>query len=333
MPLPFILAGVAIAAGAYGVKKGVDAKSDFDAAESMNQKAKRICREAENKLNEVREQAQQQMNRLGELKLELYQNTLTPFVNTYQKIKDIDFNDRDIFRKSTLTRESMKELCTTTLQVTDVLQAGVAAIGSGGLAGLAAFGGVGLLATASTGTGIAALSGVAATNATLAWLGGGSLAAGGFGMAGGMAVLGGIVAGPVLAIGGMILAGKAEEARANAAKNIDQAEINAQQIAAAGVATEGITKRFSEIHGVLERLNSPFQPLLSEFQKLVEREQSYRKYSIKEKQLVKKTLDFAVTIKKVMETPLIDKNGVITQESRKILEDGKKFLSEISAAG
>lgn len=47
---------------------------------------------------------------------------------------------------------------------------------------------------ASTGTAISSLSGAAATNATLAWLGGGSLAAGGGGMAAGTAVLGTITA-------------------------------------------------------------------------------------------------------------------------------------------
>ena len=49
--------------------------------------------------------------------------------------------------------------------------------------------------TASTGTAISALSGIAAKNAALAWLGGGSLAAGGAGMAAGKALL--ALAGPV----------------------------------------------------------------------------------------------------------------------------------------
>ncbi|CAG0924267.1 unnamed protein product, partial [Notodromas monacha] len=83
------------------------------------------------------------------------------------------------------------------------LEAGLLAGTTGGaLAGFGAYSSVGLLASASTGTAISGLSGVAATNATLAWLGGGSLASGGFGMAGGMIALGGIVAGPALAIGG-----------------------------------------------------------------------------------------------------------------------------------
>ena len=49
--------------------------------------------------------------------------------------------------------------------------------------------GVSAFATASTGSAIAGLSGAAATNATLAWLGGGAIAAGGGGMAAGAVVL------------------------------------------------------------------------------------------------------------------------------------------------
>lgn len=49
-----------------------------------------------------------------------------------------------------------------------------------------------MFGAASTGTAISTLSGAAATKATLAWFGGGSLAAGGFGVAGGGIVLAGI---------------------------------------------------------------------------------------------------------------------------------------------
>lgn len=47
-----------------------------------------------------------------------------------------------------------------------------------------------VIGTASTGTAISALTGAAATNAALAWLGGGAVAAGGAGVAGGSIVLG-----------------------------------------------------------------------------------------------------------------------------------------------
>ncbi|GGA40684.1 ankyrin repeat domain-containing protein [Psychrobacillus lasiicapitis] len=63
---------------------------------------------------------------------------------------------------------------------------------------LATWGLASTLGTASTGTAISTLSGAAATKATLALLGGGSVAAGGGGITAGAAVLGGIVAIPAL---------------------------------------------------------------------------------------------------------------------------------------
>ena len=73
----------------------------------------------------------------------------------------------------------------------------------GAAAAYAVYGGVMALAAASTGTPIAALSGVAAYNATMAAIGGGAIAAGGFGMAGGAAVLAGVVAVPIIAVAGI----------------------------------------------------------------------------------------------------------------------------------
>ncbi|GAA7783213.1 hypothetical protein HpMS113_04940 [Helicobacter pylori] len=96
----------------------------------------------------------------------------------------------------------------------DFFDASGAVIGSaigGVLAAYGAYTGVGMLASTAGGVAIAELSGVAATNATLAWLGGGVLSVGGFGMVGGMAVFGGLVAGPALAILGAMSADEMEE--------------------------------------------------------------------------------------------------------------------------
>lgn len=77
---------------------------------------------------------------------------------------------------------------------------------------------VGALGSASTGAAISGLSGAAATNATLAWFGGGALAAGGAGVSGGMAVLGGIVAAPLIAIASYTTHKKASEIQDEKAK-------------------------------------------------------------------------------------------------------------------
>ena len=116
----------------------------------------------------------------------------------------------------------------------------------GTTAAVAAFG------TASTGTAIGGLSGVAATNATLAWLGGGSLAAGGGGMALGSTVLTGLVAAPVLFLGGLFLGKKGEEAITAAAKF--EADVD-KEIAAMDRQREAlkwVKARFDELTKIIE---------------------------------------------------------------------------------
>ncbi|MBU1357667.1 MAG: hypothetical protein KKC79_13985 [Gammaproteobacteria bacterium] len=83
------------------------------------------------------------------------------------------------------------------MQFDAALSVGVGSAASGAL-GLGSWVLVSSLGSASTGAAIGGLSGVAATNATLAWFGGGALATGGAGMAGGAAVLGGIIALPLV---------------------------------------------------------------------------------------------------------------------------------------
>jgi transcriptional regulator with XRE-family HTH domain len=85
--------------------------------------------------------------------------------------------------------------------------AGGATVGAAAGAGaaFATYSTVAAMATASTGTAISTLAGAAASNATLAALGGGSLATGGLGVAGGTAVLAGIVAAPAVIAAGVAL--------------------------------------------------------------------------------------------------------------------------------
>lgn len=85
--------------------------------------------------------------------------------------------------------------------------ASMSAVGGAGIGTASAAGAwslVGLIGTASTGTAITTLSGVAATNATLAWFGGGALAVGGAGMAGGAMVIGGIVLAPAIGLAALL---------------------------------------------------------------------------------------------------------------------------------
>jgi hypothetical protein len=329
MPLPFILAGLALSAAGYGVKKGLDAKEDFDTAKDVNKEAQRIYDVAVKKLTSARADTNSRLENLGEMKITLYGN-LTMFANTFANIKNINF-DHNIAKEIgvSVSKSSMLDLKTSVLEINTVLSGGIAALGTGGLAGLGAFGGVGLLASASTGTAISGLAGVAATNATLAWLGGGSLAAGGMGMAGGMAVLGGIVAGPVLAVGGLIMAAKAETAKHEAYSNHNNAKAYVAEMDTACTVLDAIRTQIKETSSVLLELNKIFVPYVNILGYIVKNSTSYPDYSNDDKQLVMLTASIAQTLKNVCDAPVLNQKGEIETASKDVLRRARDLIEDL----
>ena len=330
MPIPFIIAGAALAAGAYGAKKGLDAKSDYDKAEKYNRRAEETYDEAKEKLEEKKEITNSSLESLGKLKVSIYDGSLMDFVDIFQEIKNIDFEENlNLGILKSVDDQDILDIKNTVLNMQEVIGGGAAALGSGALAGFGALGGVGMLASASTGTAIASLSGAAATNATLAWLGGGALSAGGFGMAGGMAVLGGIVAGPVLAVGGMMMAAKAEEAKHTAYGNYDKAKAAAQQMDGAVVVLDGIQKRTDEFEYILKLLSKTFEEYLNILKFIVDNKTNYQEYQDNEKQIVLITFSIAQTIKNICDAPIIDKDGKVTQKSQEVLKSTNEFMNKL----
>lgn len=175
-------------------------------------------------------------------------------------------------------------------------------------------------AIASTGTAIATLSGAAASNATLAFLGGGSLAAGGLGMAGGTAVLGGLVAGPALLVMGIITSAKAgknlQEAYANRAKAEEicaELELGAEQCIA-------IRRRCYMYYSLLTRLDSCLLPLQYTMEEIMQNEGlDYSKYSAESKKSIAAVVSTVSSIKAVLDTAILTEEGSLTDESKELL--------------
>lgn len=120
--------------------------------------------------------------------------------------KNIKGKQRELFQYQIQNESAEKidiDYINATITIADTALTAAKGTASGISTAFGAWALVGNLGTASTGTAIHALSGAAAYNATLAWLGGGSLAAGGGGMALGTVVLGGIVVIPALAVTGL----------------------------------------------------------------------------------------------------------------------------------
>lgn len=206
MALPIILGiGAAIAAvggiasGIHGGVKMKEANDTMSAAKERHDKNVARFEAANLTTSKV-------MDKVGKTELQILKD-FEEFSDVWSKI-----HNKPEFRSFEsgnvkITEYSTEELNKISVGASVLLGGlGGAAVGTAG--GFAAAGAttaaVMALGTASTGTAIASLSGVAATNAALAALGGGAIAAGGGGMALGTTILGASTLGVGLLIGGVI---------------------------------------------------------------------------------------------------------------------------------
>ncbi len=317
MPIPLIPAliagGVAIVA-AIGGKKAYDAYKDRDEAEKVNKEAQSLYDNARAELDKERLSTQKSLEDLGKLKFEIYQNKVIPFQDIFSKIinlpKEIKINGED---KKFITKEELEKMKEVNLSLTEVVGGGITALGAGGLTGLAAYGGVATFGAASTGTAISTLSGAIATNATLAWFGGGALGVGGLGIAGGVAVLGGIVAAPVLAIGGLMLASKAEEIKENAYSNLEIAKLSVKEMELAKSKTIAIRKKVFEAREILNKVSKYLD--LNILKNIVSSKgYNFKDYDNKTTEQLHLVYSHYEVLSNLLETKLLNENGEITRD-------------------
>ena len=175
------------------------------------------------------------------------------------------------------------------------------------------------LASASTGTAISTLSGVAATNATLAFFGGGSIASGGLGMAVGQTVLGSIAVGPGLLAMGLILSAKSQQEIDKALTNKDQLDAAVSEMESAISMVIAIRRR-AMLYNLLVRLDSRLLALTWQMQDIVENEgYDYRMYQQESKNIIIMAYTTLCSVKAVLDTPLLMEDGSLSEKSAKLL--------------
>ncbi|WP_100982072.1 sortase [Helicobacter pylori] len=197
MPLPFILAGVALAAAGYGVKKGIDALDADCEADEFIKKAESLKEEATKKAESAESDCRRAFMRFGEKKLHVLSHTVSNFLDHFHRLNRSriaieGINMQDIQGQVSDARKITNQLNANGIDVDSVL--GVfAGFGSSGISSFT----------------------------TGAILGGGLSASG----LAGMAVIGGLGAAPVIAILGAISADKMEKKRDDAKAYLSQVEV------------------------------------------------------------------------------------------------------------
>lgn len=332
MSITAFIVGASILTGTAGLGKTTKAGMDAINAKQISKDANELVEVTRDNLEKQRTACGKSLEHLGEVKLFIMNHSLRQFVEAFEQIKNIDFTGIGELDEFSIDEKEFKDLEAMVNFASSFAGGAAAGTVGGALVAFGAYSAAQALACASTGTAISALSGAAATNATLAFFGGGSLAAGGAGMAGGIAVLGGIVAGPALLVMGFIT-GKAAQ------KGLDQALINkaeAEEIAAefqVGIKQcEIIRRRTYQFYNLLARLDSYFLPLVYDMETIIQNEGvDYRSYSDHSKHIIRSSASIAKTIKALLETTLLTDDGSLTEESATIIENTNTKLLGMQA--
>jgi len=330
MPLPLLpLIGIGIAAigTSIGAKKGYDSFQKNKESKNVNKDAQTIFETAELRVAQAREICNNALIELGQKKVDILNGSLTKFVYNFSKLKNVEFEKSaglDELSGMNFQKEFLPNLQSNFAFAANISSGVGIGAAAGSLAAFGAFKGATAFGIASTGTAIGTLSGAVATKATLAFLGGGSLAAGGLGIAGGTAVLGGIVAGPALAIMGVIMDAKAKKNLENAKTNLAEAKKIAAELEVVEFLLEKITLRANLFTFYLTNCNKYFVPLVDDLNVLtVSVGCDYNKYTEEQKSLVIKAATLAVAIKSIIDTPILKEGDKLelTKESEDLAND------------
>lgn len=309
MPIPFIIGGIAIVSGLYGAKKAKDAKDNYSSAKSLVGNALSDFVEAKEILDSAKQLANNSLKELGELRLIIQSEQMLRYIEAMKKVNNVKY--KDIENENSVievTAPQISEIQISAYKAVDLVKDGIGALSAGALAGIGAGGLATSIGVASTGTAIGSLTGVAATNATLAWLGGGSLAAGGMGVAGGTAILGGAIAGPVIAVMGFAYAKKSEKALTEAFKKESEIREAIAQVENGTLVVNSISQRVLEISNTTVALSEKFTSILKTFTTLIDEKTSLKNKLIndaefKKKEYAKKNIFVRIFNKMMFKTP------------------------------
>lgn len=315
MPLPLIPVVIAlVACGGTGIGFGVNGGNAMMRAKNTADEAQEKLRLKTDWYKAEEEAIGREAQEYGRLQCGVQAETLGAWLEWLEanrrKIRKLERTYVDGVRVEV---PDIPDLRLRVVEASGLIEGGLSAAMAAIAAQQAALFGVRSLAVAGTGAAISGLSGAAAESATLAWLGGGTLAAGGGGVAAGTAVLSGFAIAPALLIGGITLSIQGEKALTQAKEYATQVDVACEEMDAKVALFEALRVRISEMRGITKSLNRRAKRALAELSQL-DFDPDLHAEQFQKTALLMRALG------EVLSTPLLDSDGLLSDESFEIVE-------------
>ena len=312
---------------------GISAITNRKQAIATKEEANKLKAEIESTNESIRDDLNETLEDFGKVRLEALHNTVGKFLSYLDKLNQkAKSKEYDFLKEIDISYDEIQEMKKVDMKASDALK--VAAVG-GGFAAIALAGtgplvtsAVTAFATASTGTAISSLSGAAATNAVLAWLGGGSLAAGGGGMAAGAATLATITTVAttgvaIIAVGTLASAFYAKK-NTEATKYLAEVQEWAEQVKASWIVIGGIKQRVLELQGLTQQLESKS---LDSLQKLGDIVESFDANNVEHTKVFQQSAIMIKSMSELAQVPILDNDGNLNEQVNIVAAKTEKVLN------
>jgi hypothetical protein len=318
---------------AMRVVTGMQAVEDRKKSIQTREEADLLKAEIEETNEALRDDMNEMLESFGKFRLEALSATVGKFLHCLeimnQKAKGKEY---EFLSEIDIQAEEIKEMEAVDMKASDALRTlavggGFAAIGVIGTPAIVT-GAVTAMCAAGTGTAISTLSGAAASNAVLAWLGGGTIAAGGGGVAAGTVVLGAITATATIGLAVVAVGTLASKfyAKKNSEAEAYLAEVKvwAEQMQASWTILGGIKRRIEELHDLTAQLEERASAVLGKLETLAPVFDTNNNDHVT---LFQQSAILAKSMSELAQTPILDNDGNISDESGIIAAKTQKILN------
>ncbi len=292
MPLPFILAGVALAAAGYGVKKGIDALDADCEADEFIKKAESLKEEATKKAESAESDCKLAFARFGEKKLRVLSRSVSNFLDHFHRL------NRSRIIIEGINMQDIQRQVSDARKITNQLNAN------------------GIDGDSAPGV-IAGCVGLGASSFTAGAILGGGLAASGLA---GMAVVGGLLAAPALAILGALSADEMEKKRDDAKAYCSQVEAAVKKADVMIDNLQAIRKMADLFTRQITKFDALFFSLAQDaIATMKKHNYDTSRYNQKERDQLCVTVSTLMTLSAFLKVSIMDKHQKLNEKAQKAL--------------
>lgn len=334
MPIPFLLAGLGVAAGIIGAGGHLSAKETNERAQRISEDAQELYNSAKRSLEVAQDNTEKALVKLGYAKKSVLDTSMNQFLTNYDKVKHIQVKNSigiNEISKFTIDQQGAIQL----REMTNIYSASFASGATGVAAGTA-------IALAASGA-LPVVTGELA-------LAGSALAAGEIGMAAGFAGSAlsfgaamtplAAVAAPVILFTGISASMKADENLEKARAMYAEAEVACEKMKISETLCDAISEKsemFDDLLGDLNKMFSECTGLLAgvirkKEGKVFKKKLTSEDFTEEDLKLIAVTRALAGAVKSVIDTPILSKDGNISYEAEEMYDQTVKKLPDFSKA-